>query len=149
MISVWTEPLLLTYSLVQLEGFTSLQKMNLIDFQISEMQKILLLICDSRIGRKKTRYYKMLTKEEKALAIEKNKRAEKDTGSAEVQIALLTEKIKKLTIHMTNNKHDYSSKRGMDIMIARRANLLSYLKRTDYARYEAALANLKASTKKN
>ena len=91
----------------------------------------------------------MLTKEEKALAIEKNKRAEKDTGSAEVQIALLTEKIKKLTIHMTNNKHDYSSKRGMDIMIARRDNLLSYLKRTDYARYEAALANLKASTKKN
>ena len=45
----WTEPLLLTYSLVQLEGFTSLQTMNLIDFQISEMQKILLLICESRV----------------------------------------------------------------------------------------------------
>lgn len=90
----------------------------------------------------------MLTKEEKTKAIKANQRDEKDTGSAEVQIALLTEKIKKLTVHMTINKHDYSSKRGMDIMIARRANLLSYLKRTDPERYEAALKNLKASTKK-
>ena len=91
----------------------------------------------------------MLTKEEKNTAIKGAQRADKDTGSAEVQIALLTAKIKKLTVHMTINKHDYSSKRGMDIMIARRNNLLAYLKRTDTARYEKAVADMKAATKKN
>ena len=90
----------------------------------------------------------MLTKEEKALAIKASQRDEKDVGSTEVQIALLTEKIKKLTVHMTINKHDFSSKRGMDSMIARRTNLLNYLKKTDTARYEKALASMKAATKK-
>ena len=52
-----------------------------------------------------------------------------------VQIALLTKRITKLTAHMIANKHDYSSKRGMDILIARRKNLLSYLKATDLQRY--------------
>lgn len=83
-----------------------------------------------------------LTKEEKTKVIEANKRGEKDTGSVEVQIAILTEQIKKLTVHMTNNKHDYSSKRGMDIKIARRKNLLSYLKRIDAERYTALLKKL-------
>ncbi len=95
------------------------------------------------------RYFTMLTKEEKSAAIKASQRDEKDVGSTEVQIALLTEKIKKLTVHMTINKHDYSSKRGMDIMIARRTNLLNYLKKTDTARYEKALAAMKAATKKN
>ena len=90
----------------------------------------------------------MLTKDEKAVAIKASARGEKDTGSAEVQIALLTEKIKKLTVHMTNNKHDYSSKRGMDIMIARRTNLLNYLKGVSLERYDAAVAAMKAATKK-
>ena len=79
-----------------------------------------------------------LTKEEKTQVIEKIR----NTGSAEVQIAILTEKIKKLTLHLTNNKHDYSSKRGMDIMIAKRANLLRYLKACDVERYQALLAKL-------
>lgn len=83
-----------------------------------------------------------LTKEEKTKAIESNRRDEKDTGSVEVQVAILTEQIKKLTIHMTLNKHDYSSKRGMDIKIARRKNLLSYLKRTDVEKYNALIAKL-------
>lgn len=83
-----------------------------------------------------------LTKEEKTKAIESNRRDEKDTGSAEVQVAILTEQIKKLTVHMTLNKHDYSSKRGMDIKIARRKNLLSYLKRTDVEKYNALIAKL-------
>ena len=91
----------------------------------------------------------MLTKEEKAVAIKASQRDEKDVGSTEVQIALLTEKIKKLTVHMTINKHDFSSKRGMDIMIARRTNLLNYLKKTETARYEKDLASMKAATKKN
>ncbi len=83
-----------------------------------------------------------LTKEEKTKAIESNRRDEKDTGSVEVQVAILTEQIKKLTVHMTLNKHDYSSKRGMDIKIARRKNLLSYLKRTDVEKYNALIAKL-------
>ncbi|MFA6862183.1 MAG: 30S ribosomal protein S15 [Bacilli bacterium] len=78
-----------------------------------------------------------LTKEEKNKAISENRQNEKDTGSTEVQIALLTKKIQKLTIHMTNNKHDFSSKRGMDILIARKKNLLNYLKRTDLEKYNA------------
>ena len=98
--------------------------------------------------KKEKRYNKMLNKEEKVTAIKSAQKDEKDTGSAEVQIALLTQKIKKLTIHMTNNKHDYSSKRGMDIMIARRNNLLKYLKNTDTARYEAAVASIKAAKNK-
>lgn len=91
----------------------------------------------------------MLNKEEKTSAIKLSQRDEKDTGSAEVQIALLTESIKKLTVHMTLNKHDYSSKRGMDKMIARRAKLLSYLKRENPERYEIALKAMKEATKKN
>lgn len=83
-----------------------------------------------------------LTKEEKTKAIESNRRDEKDTGSVEVQVAILTGQIKKLTVHMTLNKHDYSSKRGMDIKIARRKNLLSYLKRTDVEKYNALIAKL-------
>lgn len=84
-----------------------------------------------------------LTKEEKATAIEAARINEKDVGSAEVQIALLTKKIEKLTVHMTENPHDYSSKRGMDIIIARRKNLLAYLKRTNPAKYEELTAKKK------
>lgn len=85
-----------------------------------------------------------LTKEEKTAAITANRRDEKDTGSAEVQIALLTAKIKKLTVHMTNNIHDYSSKRGMDIIIARRKKLLTYLKRTNPEKYEEVYRSIKS-----
>ena len=84
----------------------------------------------------------MLTKEEKAVAIKASQRDEKDVGSTEVQIALLTEKIKKLTVHRTKNPHDYSSKRGRNILIARRQNLLRYLKKNDQAHYEAIVAKL-------
>jgi small subunit ribosomal protein S15 len=77
-----------------------------------------------------------LTKEEKTAAIKGSQANEKDTGSTLVQIALLTKKIEKLTAHMTKNPEDYSSKRGMDIVIARRNNLLAYLKRTNYAKWE-------------
>ncbi len=83
-----------------------------------------------------------LTKEEKQKVIESSRRDEKDTGSVEVQVSILTEQIKKLTVHMTLNKHDYSSKRGMDIKIARRKNLLNYLKNTDVEKYNALVAKL-------
>lgn len=85
-----------------------------------------------------------LTKEEKTSTIEAYRRDEKDTGSVEVQVALINKKIKKLTVHMTENKHDYSSKRGLDILIARRKNLLAYLKRTDPEKYDALMAKTKA-----
>lgn len=84
-----------------------------------------------------------LTKEEKTAAIKASQLNEKDVGSTEVQIALLTKKIQKLTTHMTNNPHDYSSKRGMDIIIARRKRLLSYLKKNDPAKYDEVLASIK------
>ncbi len=86
-----------------------------------------------------------LTKEEKTKVITENRLSDNDTGSCEVQIMLLTAKIKKLTTHMTNNKHDYSSKRGMDIIIARRKKLLKYLKSVDQARYEAVMQKIKPS----
>ena len=86
-----------------------------------------------------------LTKQEKAAAIEAARINEKDVGSAEVQIALLTKKIEKLTKHMTENPHDYSSKRGMDIIIARRKNLMAYLKRTDVESYDKIVAAKKAN----
>ncbi|MCH3966500.1 MAG: 30S ribosomal protein S15 [Bacilli bacterium] len=76
-----------------------------------------------------------LTKIEKTNAINGAKQNEKDTGSTEVQIALLSVKIQKLSAHMTKNPHDYSSKRGMDICIAHRKNLLAYLKKTNPAKY--------------
>ena len=83
-----------------------------------------------------------LTKEEKKEAIESVRRNEKDTGSTEVQIAILTKKIEKLTEHMIKNPHDYSSKRGMTICIAHRKKLLNYLKR------ENAEKHTELSTKK-
>ena len=83
-----------------------------------------------------------LTKEETKKVLESARRDEKDTGSSEVQIALLTEKIKKLTVHRTKKPHDYSSKRGRNILIARRQNLLRYLKKNDQAHYEAIVAKL-------
>lgn len=83
-----------------------------------------------------------LSKDEKTKVISDNKLSDKDTGSCEVQIALLTKRIQKLTTHMIANKHDYSSKRGMDILIARRKNLLSYLKSVDLDRYLALTKKL-------
>jgi len=88
-----------------------------------------------------------LTKDEKTKAIVDNRRDEKDTGSSEVQIAILSKKIAKLTIHMTLNKHDYSSKRGMDILIARRKNLLNYLKNTDLEKYNSIINKMKEDKK--
>lgn len=83
-----------------------------------------------------------LTKEETKKAVVAAARGEKDTGSSEVQISLLTEKIKKLTVHRTKNPHDYSSKRGRNILIARRQNLLRYLKNNDPVHYDSIVKTL-------
>jgi small subunit ribosomal protein S15 len=67
---------------------------------------------------------------------------EKDTGSADVQIAVLTERINHLTEHLKSHVKDHSSRRGLLQMVARRRGLLDYLKRTTPERYQAALDKL-------
>ena len=68
---------------------------------------------------------------------------ERDTGSADVQIALLTEKINHLTEHLQTHKKDHSSRRGLLIMVGARRKLLDYLQSKDQARYEAVTKKLK------
>ena len=77
----------------------------------------------------------LLTKEEKQELIEKFKRGDKDTGSSEVQIAILTKKINLLTEHLKVNKKDHSSQRGLMMMVSRRRRLLDYLKSREPQRY--------------
>ena len=77
----------------------------------------------------------LLTKEEKQALIGKYKRSEGDTGSSEVQIAILTKKINLLTEHLKANKRDHSSQRGLMTMVSRRRRLLDYLKDREPQRY--------------
>ena len=67
---------------------------------------------------------------------------ENDTGSCEVQIALLTARVKHLTEHLRDNRKDYHSRRGLIAMTARRRKLLDYLKRQDFNRYTAIIGKL-------
>ena len=69
-------------------------------------------------------------------------RHEGDTGSAEVQIAMLTKRIKDLTDHLRTNKKDEASRRGLFKMVGRRRRLMSYLRRTDYASFAALCEKL-------
>ena len=68
---------------------------------------------------------------------------EKDTGSADVQIALLTERINRLTEHLQKNNKDHSSRRGLLVMVGQRRRLLDYLHNTDTNRYHAITKKLK------
>ena len=81
--------------------------------------------------------------EAKAKTISEFKTHEKDTGSADVQIALLTERINHLTGHLQTNKKDHSSRRGLLIMVGQRRRLLNYLQTTDVTRYKAVTKKLK------
>ena len=83
-----------------------------------------------------------LTKEQKNKIIKKYARDEKDTGSPEVQIAILTEEIKALTEHLKNNKQDKHSKRGLLIKVGKRRSLLDYLLKSDVKRYRAIVSKL-------
>ena len=84
----------------------------------------------------------MMRKEEKAAVIEANRMHETDTGSPEVQIAVLTKRIADLTEHLKEHKKDNHSRRGLFKMVGRRRNLLNYLKKTDIERYRALVAKL-------
>ena len=67
---------------------------------------------------------------------------ENDTGSPEVQIAMLTQRIKDLTEHLKEHKHDHHSRRGLLILVGQRRRLLQYLQRTDIARYSSLIERL-------
>ncbi|MDE5103236.1 MAG: 30S ribosomal protein S15 [Trichodesmium sp. St19_bin2] len=67
---------------------------------------------------------------------------ETDTGSADVQVAMLTEKITKLSAHLRNNKQDYSSQRGLLKMIGKRKRLLTYIQKQNQERYKALITRL-------
>ena len=81
--------------------------------------------------------------EVKAKTIEQFKLHDKDTGSADVQVALLTERINHLTGHLQGNKKDHSSRRGLLMMVGQRRRLLEYLQNTDLTRYQAVTKKLK------
>ncbi len=84
----------------------------------------------------------MITKEQKQAVIESNRRDENDTGSPEVQIAILTERINQLTEHLKVHKKDNHSRLGMYKMIGKRRRLLDYLKEKDIDRYRAIIGKL-------
>ena len=83
-----------------------------------------------------------LTKEVKQSIIKDFARDEKDTGSAEVQIAILTEEIRILTEHLKEHKHDYHSRRGLLKKVGQRRSLLNYLKNKDVTRYREVIKKL-------
>ena len=70
------------------------------------------------------------------------KRSEQDTGSADVQVALLTARIKELTEHLKMHKKDHSSRRGLIMMVNKRRKLLSYVQKKDDGRYKELIAKL-------
>ena len=84
----------------------------------------------------------MITKERKLEIINKFGRTANDTGSPEVQIALLTERINELTEHLKANKNDHHSRRGLLKMVGQRRGLLAYLKGIDIERYRAIVEGL-------
>lgn len=84
----------------------------------------------------------MMRKEEKLAVIEANRTHETDTGSPEVQIAILTKRINDLNAHLKVNPKDRHSNRGLLKMVGRRRNMLAYLQKKDIERYRALIAKL-------
>jgi small subunit ribosomal protein S15 len=84
----------------------------------------------------------MIQKTTKAKVIKENRIHTKDTGSAEVQIALFTARIKQLTDHLKIHKKDNHSRRGLLAMVSKRRRLLDYLSKKDHKRYEAVVKKL-------
>jgi len=78
----------------------------------------------------------------KAVTIEKNRTHETDTGSPEVQIALLTERITHLTEHLKMHKKDHHSRRGLLMLVGQRRRLLDYVRKNDVERYRAIVAKM-------
>lgn len=83
-----------------------------------------------------------ITSEKKKEVIESNATKKGDTGSPEVQVAIITERINNLSEHMQANKKDFSSRRGLLKLVANRRSLLDYLKRKDEKRYQSLIEKL-------
>ncbi|MFG6333269.1 MAG: 30S ribosomal protein S15 [Lachnospiraceae bacterium] len=84
----------------------------------------------------------MISKEKKQAIIAEYGRSEGDTGSPEVQVAILTARIQELTEHLKTNKKDHHSRRGLLKMVGQRRGMLAYLKKTDIERYRTLIARL-------
>ena len=84
----------------------------------------------------------MMLKDQKTAIIESNRTHETDTGSPEVQVAILTERIANLTAHLQANPQDNHSRRGLYKMVGQRRRLLDYLQKKDIERYRALIAKL-------
>ena len=83
-----------------------------------------------------------MDKERKKEIINSHKRSDADSGSTEVQVALLTERINQLTGHMAANRHDYHTERGLLKLLGQRKRLLAYLSREDVERYRSLITKL-------
>lgn len=83
-----------------------------------------------------------LNSADKAAIVDEYKRADKDTGSPEVQVSLITGRIKYLTAHFKEHKKDFHSRRGLQHLVNRRRKLLKYLKSNDQARYQTLIQKL-------
>jgi small subunit ribosomal protein S15 len=83
-----------------------------------------------------------LTKDQKQQIISEYARSDGDTGSAEVQVAVLTKRIADLTEHLKTHKHDHASRRGLLKLVGRRRRLLDYLRREDIERYRTLIQRL-------
>ncbi len=83
-----------------------------------------------------------MDKEKKTDIINNYQLSEKDTGSTEVQVAILTERIKQLTSHMAANRHDYHTQRGLLKLVGQRRRLLNYLSKEDVGRYNKLIKSL-------
>ena len=86
---------------------------------------------------------RVLSKVEKTKVVEDNRQSPEDTGSPEVQVAMLSERISLLTGHLNSHKRDFSSRVGLMRLVGRRKRLLAYLKKEDASRYEALIQKLK------
>ena len=84
----------------------------------------------------------MMRKEEKTLIIENNRLHDTDTGSAEVQVAILTKRINELTEHLKIHKNEHHSRRGLMKMIGRRRSMLNYMAKKEINRYRATIEKL-------
>ena len=84
----------------------------------------------------------MITKEQKAELIKQYGKSESDSGSAEVQVAILTARIKELTEHMKSHNKDFHTRRGLLMLVGKRRRLLSYIKKNDIENYRSLIKSL-------
>ena len=84
----------------------------------------------------------MITKEDKLKAIKVGAQSKTDVGSPQVQVSILTARIKEVTAHLKENKHDFMARRGLIQMVGKRKKLLAYLKDKDYGAYKATIEKL-------